>query len=171
MLSVGHLKRGIQGFTLLEVLVALLIVSIGLLGLAGLQVAAINNTNTSRVRGLAAIQAGSLAAAMHANPAYWQNITASTTVANIPASGSCASSACTASQVAGYDVATWTNDLASLAIPSASGGFQCTPANASGPVTCTITISWSEKTVNVNSLSSTASSAISTASYQMVVQP
>ena len=120
----GHLKRGIQGFTLLEVLVALLIVSIGLLGLAGLQVAAINNTNTSRVRGLAAIQAGGLAAAMHANPAYWQNISASTSLSNIPstpASG-CTSSACTPSQIAGYDVSTWTNDLASLAIPSASGG-------------------------------------------------
>lgn len=166
-------QRRDRGFTLLEVLVALLIVSIGLLGLAGLQVASINNTNTSRVRGLAAIQAGSLAAAMHANPAYWQNISVSTSLSNIPstpASG-CSSSSCTASQIAGYDVATWTSDLASLAMPSASGAFQCTPANASGPVSCTITISWSEKTVNVNSLSSTASSAISTASYQMVVQP
>ena len=59
------------GFTLVEVLIALLISSIGLLGLAGMQALALASTQVSSVRSLVALQASSLAAAMHSNQAYW----------------------------------------------------------------------------------------------------
>ena len=161
-----------QGFTLLEILVALVIVSIGLLGLAGMQAVAINNTTTARLRSIAAIDAASLAAMMHANPAYWRNISGTVTQSNIPAAGSCASSTCTASQVAGYDVAQWQSVLSAnqIALPSASGTFTCNSSVTAPPV-CTITISWQEKMMAANLTGTTASSAYTTATYQMVVQP
>jgi type IV pilus assembly protein PilV len=160
------------GFTLLEVLVALLVISIGLLGMAGVQALSINNTNTARMRGIAAIKVESLAAAMHANTAYWQNVSGTVTQSTVPTAGTCGSSACTASQVAGYDVAQWSSDLTSsqLALPSASGTFSCT-SSTTAPVSCTISVSWQEKTLAPALTSITASNILSSASYQMVVQP
>lgn len=162
------------GFTLLEVLVALLVISIGLLGMAGVQALSINNTNTARMRGIAAIKAESLAAAMHANTAYWQNVSGTVSQSTVLAlnTGSCGSSTCTASQVAGYDAAQWSSELSSsqMALPSASGTFSCT-SSTTAPVSCTISVSWQEKTMAPALTSTTASSAFATASYQMVVQP
>ncbi len=65
----GHLRA--RGFTLIEVLVALIVIAIGTLGIAKMQALALANTGASRTRALAAIEASSLAAAMHANRAYW----------------------------------------------------------------------------------------------------
>lgn len=159
-----------RGFTLLEVLVSLVIIGVGLLGVAGMQMASINNTNQSRLRGLAAIQANSLAAAMHANQAYWQAI--SGTVTSAPTAGSCSTSACTAAQMAGYDVQVWASSVQG-SLPGASGSFSCAAANASGPAMCTVNVSWQEKTVAVNSatVASSAASAVTTVNYQLVVQP
>jgi type IV pilus assembly protein PilV len=60
-----------RGFTLVEVMVALIIIAIGTLGIAKMQALALSNTGASRTRALAAIEASSLAAAMHTNRAYW----------------------------------------------------------------------------------------------------
>jgi type IV pilus assembly protein PilV len=60
-----------SGFTLVEVMVALIVIAIGMLGVAKMQALTLSNTGASRTRALAAIEATSLAAAMHANRAYW----------------------------------------------------------------------------------------------------
>ena len=60
-----------RGFTLLEVMVALVVTSIGLLGIAKLQALAYASTGSASVRSLVALQAAGLAAAMHANRGYW----------------------------------------------------------------------------------------------------
>src|ERR1700675_2427505 len=64
-------SAGADGFTLIEVLVALIITAIGLLGIAKIQALVYANTSSASARGLVAIQAAGLAAAMHANRAYW----------------------------------------------------------------------------------------------------
>lgn len=46
-----------SGFTLLEILVAIVVLSIGLLGLAGLQVVSLNNNQTAYYRSIATQQA------------------------------------------------------------------------------------------------------------------
>ena len=60
-----------RGFSLLEVMVALVIIAIGMLGIAKMQGLALASTSASRARALAAIEASSLAAAMQANRGYW----------------------------------------------------------------------------------------------------
>src|SRR5271165_540814 len=60
-----------HGFSLVEVMVALVVCALGLLGLAKMESLAVVSTAVASSRSLAAIQASSLAAAMHANRGYW----------------------------------------------------------------------------------------------------
>ncbi len=50
-----------QGFSLIEVMVALIIIAVGMLGIAKMQALALSNTESSGVRSLVAIEAASLA--------------------------------------------------------------------------------------------------------------
>lgn len=60
-----------RGFSLVEVLVALIVICVGLLGVAKMQALALSNMTTSRQRALAAFEAAALAGAMHSNRNYW----------------------------------------------------------------------------------------------------
>jgi type IV pilus assembly protein PilV len=60
-----------HGFSLVEVLVSLIIICVGLLGIAKLEALMLSSTGTSRLRALVALQAESLADAMHANRDFW----------------------------------------------------------------------------------------------------
>jgi len=60
-----------RGFTLLEVMVALVVTSIGLLGIAKLQALAYASTGSASMRSLVALQVAGLAASMHADRGYW----------------------------------------------------------------------------------------------------
>lgn len=59
-------SRGVRGFTLIEVLVSLLLFSVGILGLAGFQALASRNAAETSERGRAALMANELVAAMWA---------------------------------------------------------------------------------------------------------
>ena len=69
-----------RGFSLVEVMVAVVVICIGLLGIAKMQAMALSNTNMSRQRSLAAIEAASMASAMHSNQLYWTTFPAGFTV-------------------------------------------------------------------------------------------
>jgi type IV pilus assembly protein PilV len=69
--------RGVRGFSLVEVLVALIVICVGLLGVAKMQALALSNMTTSRLRALAAFEAAALAGAMHSNRNYWAQTPAS----------------------------------------------------------------------------------------------
>lgn len=61
------LANGQAGFTLLEILVAIVVLSLGLLGLAGLQAASLRNNQVAYYRGIAAQQAYDMADRIRAN--------------------------------------------------------------------------------------------------------
>ena len=63
----GRFRRSEAGFTLIEVMIAVLVLSIGLLGLAGLQVTALQNNQSSFTRSQATALAYDLADRMRAN--------------------------------------------------------------------------------------------------------
>ena len=72
--SAMHLRRRhpqAAGFSIIEVMIALFVISIGLLGIAKLEASSISSTNVANRRSLAAIEAASLAASMHVNRGYW----------------------------------------------------------------------------------------------------
>jgi type IV pilus assembly protein PilV len=117
-----------RGFSLLEVMVSLIVICVGLLGIAKLQALSLSNTTTSRLRALAAIEAASLASAMHSNRQYWGNPPLTVTVTATPTAAALTSTDAGLQTAAGTDL---TNNPTS-ANPSAvcigtfGGGAQCT---------------------------------------------
>lgn len=63
-----QLKPQTAGFTLIEILIAVVILSIGLLGMAGIQLQGLRGTTSSTLRSDATIMANDLAERIHANP-------------------------------------------------------------------------------------------------------
>jgi len=172
------------GFSLLEVLVTLLIVSLGLLGMSKMQAAALSNTQIARTRSLIALQAASLAAAMHANPDYWADnsstskvpasVSASgTTVTGVSATGDCAAGTCTPEQMGAYDLRTWASNMNDR-FPSYAATITCSHTAISTPVSCIIKLSWSEKYIAINQSTASAAAgnnALTSQQFSLFVEP
>jgi type IV pilus assembly protein PilV len=128
MINRRPIERG-AGFTLVEVLVAVVIIAIGLLGIAKMESVALGSTGVAQQRSIAALEASSLAAAMRADRAYWGQGLAPATVTITgttitQSSGSYFSTAvncvvgatgnaapCTPTQVAAGDLQQWAIDV------------------------------------------------------------
>jgi type IV pilus assembly protein PilV len=175
------------GFTLVEVLIALLISSIGLLGLAGMQALALASTQVASVRSLVALQASSLASAMHSNQRYWTvgtgtssfsmkgiNITDNKNELNvirpcdIPTySGS---GQCTPTQLAASDVQAWANNMNDL-LPAYTANATCS-TNPLEPYSCQLNITWTERYVSMGRTAQTNSAATGgLRQYTLYIQP
>jgi len=176
-----------RGFSLVEVMVAVVVICVGLLGIAKMQALALSNTNTSRLRSLAAIEAASLAAAMHSNRNYWGNATgiytvtpaavASTTdgatagIANAEMANPVAcenGNFCSAQNLAAYDLAKWAQSLSNvLPNPQATVTFTGIPG-VPAPPAFTITITWSENAV---AMMRQETGALALPTYTLYVEP
>jgi type IV pilus assembly protein PilV len=144
-----------HGFAMLEVLISLLIIMVGVLGLAGLQLMSINNTEVARYQSLATMLASNMATQIQSNIAYWGTSTAAlnitvvgSTVTGGPTSGAnCKTSVCTASQMAYYDLQNWGSAMIGT-MPSGQGAVVCSATVAKiSPAVCTLTITWNEKNI------------------------
>ena len=167
-----------KGFTMIEVLVSVLVLLFGVLGMAGLQMQAVNSTEQGRYNTRAAMQASSIVAAMKANPAYWGAPPNAVSVQNTTVTGGpavsavdCTTTACTAAQMAYFDLITWGADIAT-SLPVGRYAISCD--NTVSPAVCSITISWQEKNVAARNPASAASGqfatgTVQTFSYQTVV--
>ena len=160
-------------------MVALVVVAIGLLGLAKMESLALSSTGVASSRSLAAIQPSSMAAAMHANRAYWASGTApaSTIVDASAANNFSGATACTTvgacttpTQVAFYDLWKWGVALSAL-LPGYSATITCTTAGF--PVNCTIQVQWVENAVAANSQQATqlAATSLQAPTYLVYVEP
>lgn len=121
--------RGQSGFTLIEVLIALLLLSFGLLGLAGLQTLSLRNNGSALMRSRATLMAYDILDSMRAdvstsNPNYSAYTTSFT---NVPSG----------STLADTDLIAWKNELAQL--PGGEG------AVAVSGSTVTVSVRWLEK--------------------------
>lgn len=96
-----------SGFTLLEVLVALLVFSIGFLGLAALQTLGMRFTHQSYERTQATLQAYEILDRMRANVAGLEDYTPTPAGSTPNATTNCSTATCTPSQMAVYDLAQW----------------------------------------------------------------
>lgn len=176
-MSRARFARFQRGFTLIELLITLVIVAIGMLGLAKLQAAAVAEAGVSRTRSLMTFQAESLAAMMRSNRTYWGTTTGTapgfTTAFNsatvVPATGSgmttsattasCTSpSTCAPGAIAYADASYWATNF-NRQFPNGQSAVACT-LNAGAPTTCDITLTWREHYVGINRVATTTSSSV-----------
>lgn len=147
-----------SGFSMLEVLVSLIIVMIGALGMAGIQMLSISNTETARYQSLAAILASSMTAEIQGNGgpgSYWRTAsTGITATGGVISGGPTANPSCTvpcsSSQVAGNALQTWATSIANV-LPTATGTVSC----SSTPAICTVRLQWTENNVALNKTTGT----------------
>lgn len=171
-------QKNDQGFTLLEVLVAVMVFSFGLLGIAGLMSISVKNNHNGYLRSQANFLAENMVDRMRANPtALWNDQYNGT--AAVGATTCTLASPCTYAQLATYDLEQWAESL-SFILPNAQGTINCqrnanVPANittAEPPSiwfpappyngVCTVTVSWTE---------SNRDSATDAQTLALVVQP
>ncbi len=126
-----------QGFNLVEVLIALIIMSVGMLGIAGLYVHSMQAGRTSLFRHHAVTLAGDVADRIRANPralaAYGLG----------GADNNCVSGGinCTPAQMAANDVLLWQQQAVDT-LPT--GAVAIVFSDAVVPATYQITVSWTE---------------------------
>jgi type IV pilus assembly protein PilV len=175
-----------QGFSLLEVMVALVVLSVGLLGVVKLESVAYSSTNVANKRSIAALEASSLAASMHVNRGYWTSpdvsgarITVTNGVAAVAASAPSLATAITAAKLctsltvpclpanmAAYDLARWGAALQLLLLNlNSTATITCGTSN---PISCMINITWSENAVATNAQETVA---LAGPSYTLYVEP
>ena len=170
-----------SGFSLIEVLISLVVLLVGLLGIIGMQLAAINNTETARYNGIASIYASDFATRMRGNSGYWGTPPGSVSISNSTITGGpavstavctqTAGTVCSFSQMAYYDLTQWGATL-SAALPAGTATLACNAAVS--PAICTLTINWNEKNVALTNPSGTetgvlASGTTSSHNFQTLV--
>ena len=138
-----------QGVALLEVLISIIIIAIGLLGIAALQSTTMRQGHHSELTYQALLQIYDMADRMRANPigltnGLYNNVT------GIPNSPPVCSGPvnCTPAQMATADIAAWNNANAIL-LPTGTG----TVTGAGSGTLFTVTINWVETEVGNRSLS------------------
>ncbi len=119
-LSSGSISRQ-TGFSILEVLISMVVLSTGLLAVANLQVTALRGNQSAYLASLAAQQAQDMAERMNANPvgvSANQYDAVDTTIPAVPVD--CQSATCTPAQLAVYDHSRW-NTANQTLLPGGAG--------------------------------------------------
>jgi len=184
-------RQATRGFTLIEVLVALIVISVGLLGIVGMEALALSSSSSARMRSLASIEAASMAAAMHANRAFWSTNTITVTLSGQPAavtapttlaggSGDDCTQAstsqmppCAPTTLAAADLQRWGSALSQI-LPNPQATIDC--PNGPPPLSCTISLQWTDNIVNLSASQKTGAANAKFASdanhkYVLYVQP
>ena len=135
--------RKIRGFTLVEVLIALVIMSVGMLGIAGLYVHSMQAGRTSVFRHHAVTLAGDIADRIRANPR------AAAAYGLAGANNNCVNGGidCTLAEMAANDIFLWDQQAADT-LPS--GTVAVVFNNGVLPPTYQITVSWVEPGENMS---------------------
>lgn len=155
-----NLQKNNQGFTLIEVLVAVVVFSFGLLGIAGMMTISVRNNHNGYLRTQANFLAENMIDRMRANPtALWNGHYAG--LAETGDDECTLNEPCDYEEVATFDMQSWANSLAQF-LPSGQGSVTCvansvlppaisqpTPPSIWFPAPpydgiCTITVQWNE---------------------------
>lgn len=100
-----HLQRGIS---LIESLIAIVVAALGILGILGMQMRTLTDTQTSVRRSQAIRLAEDLGERMKVNPNALNNLSSYvSTFSNMPTVSNCTNNSCTPTQQASYDIAVW----------------------------------------------------------------
>jgi type IV pilus assembly protein PilV len=141
MMNIAAAQNRSQGFTLVESLVALVILSIGMLGIAALHVEGLRSARGALTRTTAVTLASDIADRIRANRGatveYGAVVTSADTNANCLPGGA----GCTVADLAHHDKAVWLGAI-EASLPGGTGTIDCDDSDV--PATYTITVTWSE---------------------------
>jgi len=144
MLAIIHTKfKSQKGFTLLEVMIAMVIFSIGLLGLAGLMAQSTRFNNSAQYRTQAVYLAYDMLDRMRANPDEAKNpiLNYNISLGNTPGTNTCYATTCTLTQLATADKDQWLSAV-QLALPGGDG--EVTLPNPTTNIVFVIKIVWTD---------------------------
>ena len=144
-----------KGLSLMESMIAMVVLSVGLLGIAGMQLSALKASNSANYRAIASIKASELADRMRANLGgvyagdYLTNTAWDCTAPPTSCVGVSAGSSCTIAQMAAFDLyqASCVNGITDL-LPNGSLSITCTDTDTGDSDPCSvgsesiITIRW-----------------------------
>ncbi len=132
-MSKSHMNNNrhtMRGFTLIEVLVTLVVLAIGLLGLAGLQARSLQHNNSAYQRTQATFLAYDILDRMRANPmGIDANAYNSIDTSSLPGNPGCIGTGCSPANLANTDIEEWAANLTAV-LPSGQGTVTGTAANA-----------------------------------------
>lgn len=160
-----------RGFTLLEVMISVVVFSIGLLGVAGLMVLSVRTNHSAFLRTQASFLAESMADRMRTNLGWIDDYNGAYD-ASTAGAASCNTAPCTPTQLAAHDRAVWSQQLVDH-LPAATATIECTNAPPSPgyagsqpfPGLCSMTITWTEADL------SKSGSTPTTQTFAWVFQP
>lgn len=137
-------RRRQRGFTLVEVLVALLVLAIGLLGLATLQTVGIKFNQESYLRSQAVLIAYDIIDRIRANPVAksagsYDSVAAGATYTAPACTGAVN---CSTSDIATYDLANWKARIAAT-LPAGTGAISTSGTRR------TVTVTWKENDIDM----------------------
>ncbi|MGH8378064.1 MAG: type IV pilus modification protein PilV, partial [Gammaproteobacteria bacterium] len=115
--SFRHQQNCVAGFSLLEVLIALVILSVGLLGIAGLMSTSLKSNDSAYMQSQATTLAYNMIDRMRANMTETNNLTYQVPMPAAPSAATtepnaCTGTVCSTPALAAYDIAQWEYDLA-----------------------------------------------------------
>lgn len=131
-LQIQSTPRQARGISLIEVMVSVLVLAVGLLGIAAMQSLALRGGQGSMETSQAVMQTTSIIEAMRANPTGNYNMGKTCSAASVPGAG-----------LAGYDQKTWITSMKSTIGGNPSDSTTCGEI-AGCPNNCTITVYWND---------------------------
>ncbi len=146
-------NQSIRGITMIEVLVTMIILSIGLLGLAGLQLTGMRSVNSASLRTQATVLINDITERMRANPVainnnQFMNIDSTAIDCNATPAPYCAeyndstsgavvnAAQCTSTQLAIFDVSNWYCGTLTATNGGLTGGVQTVLPQATATIVC-----------------------------------
>ncbi len=123
------------GFTLLEVMIAVLVLGIGLLGLAHLQITSLKHNQSAEFRSQASVFAADMLDRMRANQTAAKNGNYAIDIDDDPPNNT--------DSVANADIAQWLQQINAV-LPQGDGRISCNAFDPNEPFICDITVSWTE---------------------------
>ena len=115
------LTNGSAGFTLIEILISVVVLAIGLLGMAALQMNGLRNNQSAYFRAQATQLAYDMADRMRTNIVEARDAASGGTYNHgTSTTNNCATGPCTTAQMTGYDFSQWNAELTAQ-LPSGTG--------------------------------------------------
>ena len=133
-----QLKQKQQGISIIEVLIAMLILAVGLLGMASLQVRAVTDTSNASYRSIAIYYANDMADRMRANSEGLDNDRYDDETGGSLTANCLAATGCSEQAMANHDKAEWLANIAQ-SLPAGTGDI-----DRAGDI-YRITVSWSDR--------------------------